>query len=836
MSVAFGSLLRGVPAALLCFVMLLSGIAVGTYLIERPPPAVSASTQVAEPQESPKASLQRMPRSDPDSFGGTDPIEIEDVSLEPPARHATIAGEDRSPGNHLEPPEEMRPINGSPALGLIPLPIGDDFDLNPHTIDLALVDDLIEQASFEEALELLEQFEQRSSGVLLAYILLRKGICAESLGDVQGALDAFRTVLHSHRASDIADAATIAAARLYARAGHDSVSNSLLMNLFLAREAVLNSRAKAELLHLLASCVAQAAAASDHPTSLLDDSVFLTPSHNYPADESIRQWRSLTGATSTNTSQDGIRIRSVAATANGNFASLHLPVARISDLLEQICDQTGWSLSLSESARRSLRGRTTSCDCRDLPLDLVLDSLLSPHELEWRLTGRTLSIVHHAERQGEATQADTHHGDVPGDSALGNPLSREHEWEMADRFLQFATSFAPEHISAPQSFVETGVIAAQHGDLARAIRLFEMASHLFPRSKVLSVAAFNRGKCQMQTEDRSGALESFQRVVDSSSGLTVDGLAYLYIGRILLEDDRAPEAVMPAMRGMLLLEGTEYEGSAALLLSAAHLMSGNPMGANEVLLSHRQVFEPLDDATEFFGQSDVRISQANQAAFLSSLARFYGTTRHQQMREARALLSALTNARPERMFGGHSDYLVGIAFAAIGLDSEQRVVFQRCLNNSPSFPLQEKMRLVLAGDKTVPLAPFTVRNGGLRDTKPARGEPEDRADAKLLVNRRTMFAKAEQAYRLGNHAEALRTCSAILNAEIAQQGPGTGPGDGVRQIHSSALRLMGQIYQNLGEHEAAISCFSGTIPKIALPDQSEETTPDAPASGIPPSL
>lgn len=662
------------------------------------------------------------------------------------------------------------------------------------SINLRHVDDLIRQGNYGFASELLEEFEGQASGLVKVQIRLRRGLCAELEGDPGAALSHYRSLADTYQLTAIADAAAVATARVLIERGRRDIGTAMLMRLLLGRESSMRKELRGDVVHTLASGLVPAVRRG----SPLSDSEWPSAKYTSTPEQLLSRWSMLDAGKRLPLRQGVLNLRQLTSDPEGILISLESQSSGVFAVLERIAGELKWSLNLEDSVRKTLNERTMMLDCEELPLDVAFDALLKPNGFGWSYENNSLTVQRNLRLQSNDDRS-LQLGDVEEDheARVASQLM------VAGRFQQLAVNLAPEHPAAASSYVLLGATTAKHGDFDRAVRLLQTAADTFPRSPAIGTINLCLGKAELIRGQREDALKHFYRTVDRVSGLETDTIAYIYIGRILLENDTPRDAISPLMRGLSMSEETEYEAPAALLLSSAYLLNGNAAGANAVLLKHRLAFEYNAEQSPVV-QSEIR-KMSRQAALISSLARFWGTNGTQRIREGRALLSALTNVRAEECFGGHSAYLVGVAFAAVGLDSERDAVFHKSMAGSDRFPLQEKMGSLLTGQ-------LQTENSLQRSESSAvETEARDISAAENLTavpqrgsTDRAVLVNAEANFRNGQHAEVLKSCQQFLqDASRSNASP---------EIRKSMLRLMGLVYQTQGKHQLAIRCLAGLPP------------------------
>lgn len=658
------------------------------------------------------------------------------------------------------------------------------------SISLGQVDNLIREGNYPLASELLGEFESQVSGLLKVRIQLRRGLCAELQGKWQAALEHYRALADSHGQTAISDAAAIATARVLIERGRRDVGTTMLMRLLLGRERSMRKELRGDVVHTLAYGLA----VSTRQYSWLQEDEWLSARHTPTPEALLKSWALLDAGERLPLHRDVLKIRQLTSDPSGILVSLESESSTLSSVLKNITTEVSWRLNAPETLTQTLQSRTMVFDCAELPLDVILDAVLKPNGMDWTFQDSTLNILRNENLQAnDGLSSDSSTPEKTEASVLRDQLL------AAERFQQLAINLSPDHPAAAVSYLLLGATVARKGEIDRAVQLLKTAADTFPRSPALGVLNVSLGKALLIQGDRELALKHFYKTVDRVSGIEIDTIAYLYIGRILIENDTARDAVAPLMRALSLSEETVFEAQSALLLSAAYLLKGNASAANTVLLNHRLAFE-VDDTQSPAVQLRTR-QLAKQGALISSLARFWGSNGTQRIREGRGLLSSLTTTNTDEWFGGHGAYLAGVAFAAVGLDSERNAVFRKCLMGSSRFPLQNRMTALLSGDLNYKDALSDSETAMSKAPAPAT-QSESPIPRDNSATHRTLLLRNEAAFRDGRYDEVMETCQTFLKDHANVES----------EIRKPMLRLMGLVYQMQGQHELAIRCLAGIAP------------------------
>ena len=179
----------------------------------------------------------------------------------------------------------------------------------------------------------------------------------------------------------------------------------------------------------------------------------------------------------------------------------------------------------------------------------------------------------------------------------------------------------------------------------------------------------------------------------------------------------------------------------------------------------------------------------------------------QRGREGTKLLSSLSPLKLDQMFGEHNSFLVGAGYGAIGMLDFQKEIFQAAVAKRPKFPLQDRMQLVLAGESSVDQ---WLKGDHRSQIFSAEDRRKSVATVPALVKLKSQFSSAEHAFRGGMYTECLKLCAAIQNQldQLPAELIGSEPEAAIRRAN---LRLLGKTHQSLGNHAQAIRSLSGIV-------------------------
>jgi tetratricopeptide (TPR) repeat protein len=641
---------------------------------------------------------------------------------------------------------------------------------------LTIADDALRAGDYQIALRAYEQILAAADGPPTAALLYRLGLTAEGLGDPVHALKLYSRIHGTAGDSPWAGLALLGQTRCWlAQRQQDLVLGEVVPRLLVDR-AGLSEQVRQELWHLVAAAVSRdsllqtgahaTGAGTAFPldqeapvADLLDDRALHLPPWRVDAAQLLERTNALLLAAPPAMEPSGLTlIQNLDDTPAGALLAVGDPAADAELLIAGAAQLIGWRVACSPLAVQQLGERKVRVSVRDVSLALLLDGLCLPRRLVWQQSEGLIVIRAAHECSAAEWRAAAH--------------------ARAERLLEQALLRDPVHPLAVWNRLAWSVLLSRTGSHpAAATILRDLADDQIP-TEYRAVAAFNLGKCQIVLGEESLALQAFLECVDHGVGdHLVQAAAYLYVGRLQLEQFQPREALFACTRGLSLTSGAELAGEAALLLACAQLMAGHPQGANAVLMEHRGLLaaDPYRD----------------RAAFLTCLSRHEAAVipdvRH---RETRQLTMAVSHVRPEEGFGAQWWLLVGTALERAGLTESAAQTYREGL--AKIGPLRVKsellMRLSRLDDAFVPGAANDAVQSVLNQTdhEPLRWSMAVQA--------------AERTYRQQQWQDCLDQC-----ADLLRECP-------LKDLRRQALGLMGRCYHALGDYRSAIACFSGTIP------------------------
>lgn len=645
----------------------------------------------------------------------------------------------------------------------------EDSETSTTTIGIAahvaMGDEELRAGNYSRALRIYQFALEHVDGVSEAAVRYRIALCSEAAGSFAEASNQYQSVARRFSTLTWAGVARIGEARALAALGSVEALSARLMRQVLLDETRFSPQIRGELLHVTGRAYCQVFVPDD-VTHLMQDTGLVMPAWVTDPNQQLDMIDELLRETPPDHG-NAVAFEILQKTDNlpdSIFLKTHTPACNLSRLLDAVCTRSGFACEISDAATVVLSGRTQQLHNNDIRLSLLLDGLCTPFGLTWLHQDGVVRIR-------DATELDA------VDLA-------DYQRAAGKRLLRNALVVAPDSHHASYSRVSMGILQFQDQMFVDAAHSFQLQMQLDPRSDVQAETSFNLGKCFLALGQIDDARVAFLQAVDSSSNnLDARIGAYLYVGRLQLEQGDFSGAVSSLVRALAVCRGTDLEPPAALMLSTAYLMHGRPQGANSILMKRRVNLQ----------ESEFR----EAAAFLSSLARFKAAVLpDRQEREGHDLVTALTRFNPETQFGAHWSFLHAEACLELGLIEMAVESFQQTIRSLPAAALRERAMLSVA---------HLYRLDGRLD------EAEKLLEALKLDNTNTLGQKislqaAMVALQQGRPAVAVQHCRYVVTES-----------DDV-EVQRTALKTMGKAYQQQKNHRAAVYCFAGMLPSQAMAD------------------
>ena len=662
-------------------------------------------------------------------------------------------------------------IIDSPPKGQTPFQIAaHEEKITQQAVNLmTLADEQLASGSYVQAMRAYQTIRQKSQGTPGTAILMRLALCAEAAGRRAAALEAYRKVAATQADPAWAGVARYGEARcLAAVKRHDGLQTDLLRRVLLDETEFLPT-VRYEVLHLIGRDLWQEQS-SMTSVDLLDDRTLTVPEWSADPARLLDELPLLIHETPTKVGPIQFQVLHFDdKTPDGISVRLSCGTTRLEPLMQNLLSGCRLEFEISAQATKQLQGRTQQIHVDDSRLAALLDGMTIPYDLCWQQRDERILILHRDELTPEEF--------------------RQCRLSSAERILRVAVTDGAVSRQAGHSRLALATLLYEQKRAADAVQFLQVQIETEPRSVVETEAAFNLGKCLMALNQRNESREAFLRSIDAAGGMTdVKIAAYIFVSRLLLEDDQSRLSISNMMRGVSLSEDSAMEPYAALQLASAYLIFGNPQGANSVLMERREELAngPGREA----------------AAFVSALARFRAAVlADRREREGWAVVSALAEFKPDESCGGHWAVLVAEACEELGLEGQATDAYLLALKKLPSSWLRDRTILRLA----------------------ARYQ-QDREfeEARLLLatlttteaNQMALQAKlrsAEVSMEQDHPEDAIRTCRLLIDSTDTPQ------------LERAALRIMGQAYERRKNHDAAICCFAGMLPEESADEKQERS-------------
>ncbi|MCP4787903.1 MAG: hypothetical protein GY903_34285 [Fuerstiella sp.] len=670
-------------------------------------------------------------------------------------------------------------IATEPSIAELPEDVYDAFANNDASSEMtsatsgiaahvAMGDEELRAGNYSRALRIYQFALDHVDGISEAAVRYRIALCAESAGSFAEANNLYQMVARRFSTLTWAGIARVGEARSLAALGSVEALSAGLMRRVILDETLFSPRVRGELLHVTGRAYCQAFV-PDNVTHLMQDNGMVMPAWVTDPNQQLNLIPELLRESPPAT-VNAVAFEILQRTDNlpdSIFLKVHTPASDLIALLNSVCTRSGFTCEITDTARVVLSGRTQQLHNNDIRLSLLFDGLCTPFGLTWLHQDGIIRITASTELAAD--------GYAKYQRAAGK------------RLLRNALVVAPDSYHASYSRVSLGILQFQEQMFVDAAHSFQLQMQLEPRSTVEAETSFNLAKCFLAMGQTEDARVAFLKAVDSASeNLDARIGAYLYVGRLQLEQGEYSAAVSSLVRALAVCSGTDLESPAALLLSTAYLMDGTPQGANAILMERR---EKLDQG-----------KYRTPAAFLSALARFKAAVLPvRQEREGRDLVTALTRFRPETQFGAHWSFLHAEACRELGFTEMAVESYLKTIQGLPAASLRERAMLAVAHqyrldqrlDEASELLAAMKENG-----------------AESLGQKISLQA-AMVALQQGRPEVAVQHCRYVVSDT-----------DDV-EVQRSAMQTMGKAYQQQQNHRAAVYCFAGMLP----PEQPDDPSP-----------
>ncbi len=646
------------------------------------------------------------------------------------------------------------------SAGVVPAEDSEESPAQVIANYIAIADDELRIGNYAKAMDLYEFVLTQVSGASEAAVRFRLALATEAAGSFPEAIQRYQTVSQKFAQSAWAGVAQLGEARCLASVGQTDKLEVTLLRELLLDDTRFSPVVRGELLHICGRAFA-GALIGRQKQSLLDDRSLILP--RWLPDPilvlaELPRMLQQTPRPPGNVTFEVLQSRE--ESPDSVYVRVHSSQASVHTLLKSALQRSGFECHFGDSAMLAVNGRRQSLHADDISLSLLLDGLCIPFGLIWTHEGSTVQIQTRVEASADAVA--------------------KFRVESAERLLRNALFQSPDSPQIGYSRVALGVLLFQRDRTADALHMLRSQLELQPRSDVEAEASFNVAKCYLALNQQDEALDAFLHSIDSTGGQPLARTAgYLYIGRLQIADELYQPAVSSLVRALALSDDTIMETDAALLLSSAYLLAGNPQGANEILMQ--------SDRRSRLAQPETR----DAAAFLSAFCRFRAAVlQDRREREGQTLVTALTRFDPLSQFGVHWALLAAEASEELGLYEQATHHYLTVLDAAPAARLRDRTLLKLAE---------RYRAGGQFDEAAQLLSAVTQSDSELLTLQ-VALQSAVVASEQGDSDSALQLCRFVL---------ANSDDDAVRR---AALKLMGRAYERRQDYEAAVYCFAGMVP------------------------
>lgn len=446
------------------------------------------------------------------------------------------------------------------------------------------------------------------------------------------------------------------------------------------------------------------------------------------------------------------------------FASFYAEQANLVSFMQWTTTKLELPMEITDKGKELADQQLISLSMDHISLATALDIQTLPFGLGWQINNNSVTIFALDEAPEE--------------------LLRQIHRNAAIRILERVLIIASDHQHSDYLRFQLSGLQNQLGNSAQtiAINLDLLTNRIDPRLRL--AINFNLGQLQTIYDDGPTAIESFGRVVDSNEGGSIKTVAFIRVAQIHLQLGQHDQAVAAFSRAFRSSEQPWFRQIAKIGVASTYLLNDQPRLASKVIQDGRRVF----------ADSDMR-SVADFLLAYSVIADSPGQSSYEARGE---LLSSLARIKWAPELGAHGELLAARAYQELGFSDEAIGILQASLQRADSSWLREQ-----AVEQLTSILMLEGRNDEARNALLNAIKHPEFSDNGLLLSR---LATIE--YQSGHREDCLRLCNRILAIDQSSQ------------YHAEALKLMGSIFQERGEHYHAALCFSGL-----LPDQGQKNEP-----------
>ena len=596
---------------------------------------------------------------------------------------------------------------------------------------------------------------------LIAY---RLGVCAEFDHRLDDAIKHYQNA-NQQDFSETSLAALLGAARiLYKQKQFDVASQSLAYVAAIKELPVLaQTQLRSKVLYAHALTVA-AQTTQGLPKSPTATAHLFTHQLNYPLEEVLALVPldappvAMPRPVGDNT-RSGVTLQYQGQTPFDTLIACHIANIPATGILEELARVSSWKISITPTAHETMAAKRTFVQLNGKTAAEVLSLVLEPLRLFWSFEDDTLVI----DRMDNFNR----------DFVLTRQIRR------GNALLLDALAESPGDPLAPEAYLALGNLAAIDQKKQRAETYYQDLQQRYPQHSATHIASFNLAKARFIRQDYRPASELFYEVADTRGLTEIRALAFLYLGRLHLNNGEIKPAKRALSRSIAMTSDPDVRAHAATTLASAYLIRPRDNGytaANAVLMESRD-----------------RLQQppyANVAVFLSALTRYRHAIRPGEVaRRTKELISATVKVKPKAFFGEFGYLLIGDAFAELNFTSEAQRVYEEGIRNTRGNPMHGVLLYRVATE---------LRK---RDDLEAAAEAlEELAQTDSPWASTASIELAEIMMRDADFERCIQHCRRSLLQGYPEAS------------QAKLLAVLGRAYEELGRHEQASLCFAGFLP------------------------
>jgi len=596
----------------------------------------------------------------------------------------------------------------------------------------------------------------------------RIALCAESLGKLDRAMNEYKRLASRAAGGRIGVAAQLGQARIWSESNRAVLARRVMWNLLLRDRSngAISPDLRAECVHRLAQLLAHQ---TIDPTSndFASDSVIVDAPLRWSMREALLWIMNDADESQTLEPEKGeakepeeaaVRLtQQLGRKAEETYLTASLPKMPVAVVIELLADKAHLELDWSAAARDRVSEHTVQLAVQETTLGIILDGISDSMELVWSGSADRIRLQTRSEADAD--------------------FLRIFDFAVAERMLRRATTAFPDHELTDEAYSALGNIGVRRGQLEFACLQYEQFLRQFPQSDVRVGVYFNAAKAKLRLGERDEAMKYFYHVVDEGVGDLLQVAAFLYLGRLYLEDDQAKQAIRPLTRAVSQDPDGPLRATSAITLASAYLLVSNPHAANRVLMTHRSAF--------------AEGPHYDQTAFLAALARHQAAiSATRTAKEGQSLLAALSHVEGTDFFGAQGFVLLAEAYKRLGLIEPMYSTLIRGLEVDALGEVRARM--------LYELAEYHRGAGDLRTCTEILASLAIDGDGKWAD--RAKLRLADVMYAAGDDDQCLSMCHNLL--ETTDQSVD----------EQDVLKIMGRVLERQGNHREAAMCFAGIVP------------------------